>query len=96
MKRIFTGMFLSLVIAGSSFALSKADATKKIKEYIGNSEYVSTIEVCDNGKYYIGEVHLEGYENLPNTVRIVFVNKTTGDILPDMGVAHSFCYMLKK
>lgn len=96
MKKAVFGMFLSLVMVGSSFALSKADATQKIKEYIGNSKYVSTIEVCENGKYYIGEVHLEGYENLPNTIRIVFVDKITGDILPDMGVAHSFCYMLQK
>ena len=96
MKKAVFGMFLSLVMVGSSFALSKADATQKIKEYVGNSKYVSTIEVCENGKYYIGEVYLEGYENLPNTIRIVFVDKITGDILPDMGVAHSFCYMLQK
>ncbi len=96
MKKTALGIFLSLAMIGSSFALSKSDAKEKIKEYIGNSKYVSTIEVCDNGKYYIGEVHLEGYEDLPNTIRVVFVNKITGDIFPDMGVTHSFCYMLKK
>jgi predicted nucleic acid-binding Zn finger protein len=96
MNKTILSAFLSLAIAGSSFALSKSDATQKIKEYIGNSKYVSTIEVCENDKYYIGEVHLEGYENLPNTIRVVFVNKITGDIFPDMGVTHSFCYMLKK
>lgn len=96
MKKTVLGMLLSLAVVGSSFALSKADATEKIKDYIGNSKYVSSVEVCENDKYFIGEIHLEGYENLPNTVRIVFVNKITGDILPDMGVSHSYCYMLKR
>jgi hypothetical protein len=51
--------------------------------------------VCENDKYFIGEINLKGYENL-STVRKVYVNKQTGDIIPEMAQASDFCYMLNK
>ncbi len=97
MKKILGVVTLGVLVSiSSSFAISKADAEKKIEDYLKGSKYVSKIHVCENDKYFIGEAYLEGYEKLPNTVRIVFVNKKTGDMLPEMGAAHSYCYMLEK
>ncbi|MDM7274066.1 hypothetical protein [Sulfurihydrogenibium azorense] len=83
----------TLLITVSSFAITKQEAEKKIQSYIGNTkDYV--VNVCEKDKYFIGEVNLKGYENL-STVRKVYVNKQTGDIIPEMSRASDFCYMQK-
>jgi predicted nucleic acid-binding Zn finger protein len=83
----------TLLITVSSFAITKQEAEKKIQSYIGNTkDYV--VNVCEKDKYFIGEVNLKGYENL-STVRKVYVNKQTGDIIPEMAQASDFCYMQK-
>ncbi|WP_028949836.1 hypothetical protein [Sulfurihydrogenibium subterraneum] len=84
---------ITLLITASSFAITKQEAEKKIQAYIGNTkDYV--INVCENDKYFIGEVNLKGYENL-STIRKVYVNKQTGDLIPEMAQASDFCYMQK-
>ncbi len=47
----------SLSLFTGSFAISKSEAEKLIKEYASGSNYVSKIHVCENGKYYIGELY---------------------------------------
>ncbi|NPA51607.1 MAG: hypothetical protein GXO22_01800 [Aquificae bacterium] len=84
---------LALVITSSSFAISKAEAEKLIKDYVAGSNYVSKIHVCENEKYFIGELYLEGYEDIGVTVRNVFVSKKTGDIYPEYAVTKAHCYM---
>ncbi len=96
MKKVLTAVGLSLAVAANSFAITKADAVKKINEYFGGSHYVSKIIVCENDKYYIGEGLLEGYEKIGNVVRKVYVNKKDGTILPTMAIRGDYCYMLKK
>ncbi len=97
MKRFLTAVVgASLVFSAGSFAITKAQAEKEIKDYIGGSEYVSKIIVCETDKYYIGEAILEGYENLADTVRKVYVSKKDGSILPTMSEHSDYCYMLKK
>jgi predicted nucleic acid-binding Zn finger protein len=92
MRKVLTLTAL-VAIVSSSFAITKQEAQKKIESYIGNKkEYV--VNVCENDKYFIGEVNLKGYENL-STVRKVYVNKQTGDIIPEMAIASDFCYMQK-
>ncbi len=77
-----------------SFAITKQQAEKKIASYVNlGKDYV--INVCENDKYFIGEVNLKGYENY-STVRKVYVNKQTGDIIPEMAQASDFCYMFNK
>lgn len=86
----------SLSLFTGSFAISKSEAEKLIKEYASGSNYVSKIHVCENGKYYIGELYLEGYEDIGITVRNIFVDKKTGDIFPEMAVRRAHCYMFEK
>jgi predicted nucleic acid-binding Zn finger protein len=91
-KVLFALAIISVV--STSFAITKQEAEKKIVNYVGlGKDY--TINVCENDKYFIGEINLKGYENL-STVRKVFVNKQTGDIIPEMARASDFCYMLNK
>ncbi|WP_297890082.1 hypothetical protein [Sulfurihydrogenibium sp.] len=92
MRKIFVAVAVAFLTT-SSFAITKQEAQKKIENYIGNTkDYV--VNVCENDKYFIGEVNLKGYENL-STVRKVYVNKQTGDIIPEMAQASDFCYMQK-
>ncbi len=93
MKKI---AFLTAVIFSFnfSFAITKQEAEKKIANYVNlGKDYV--INVCENDKYFIGEINLKGYENY-STVRKVYLNKQTGDIIPEMAQASDFCYMLNK
>ncbi len=96
MKKVLAVAGLSLSLAVSSMAITKSQAEKKIQDYIGGSNHVSKIVVCETKKYFVGEALLEGYENLPNTVRKVYVNKKDGTILPTMSEHSDYCYMLKK
>jgi len=85
--------------AEKKVAITKAEATQKIANYLMGSNHVSKIIVCENDKYYIGEAILEGYENLGMTgdeVRKVYVKKSDGTILPTMSEHSDYCYMLKK
>ena len=93
MKKLLT--CLAIIAAfGTSFAITKQEAEKMIKNYVGlDKEY--TITVCEDDKYFIGEVKLKGYENY-STVRKVYVNKQSGTIIPEMAQASDFCYMLNK
>ncbi len=93
MKKILTTVILSLSVFSFSFAISKDDAEKLIKEYLTGSNHVSIIKVCENDKYYIGEAYLEGYEDIGVTIRNVFVDKRTGDIFPEFAVTKAHCYM---
>ncbi|MEJ5173117.1 MAG: hypothetical protein WHT47_05330 [Hydrogenothermaceae bacterium] len=77
----------------SSFAITKADAEKKMAQYFGDTKNY-TISVCESQKYYIGEVYLKGYEGM-SAVRKLYVNKETGDLVPEMAQASDFCYMIK-
>ncbi len=95
MKKILAVAGLSLAIAVNSFAITKSEATKLIKDYIGGSNHVSKIVVCEYGDYYVGEAYLEGYENIGNVVRKVHVSKKDGTILPVMAMHKDFCYMQK-
>ncbi len=92
MKKLLAFM-LAVSISTSSFAISKSEAEKLIKEYASGSNYVSKIHVCENDKYYIGELYLEGYEDIGVTVRNIFVDKKTGDIYPEFAVTKAHCYM---
>lgn len=86
-------LFVASTVFTSAYAITKQEAEKKIKDYVGNSkDYV--INVCESKNYFIGEVNLKGYENL-STVRKIYVNKETGDIIPEMAQASDFCYMQK-
>ncbi|HCB68819.1 MAG TPA: hypothetical protein DEP48_00510 [Persephonella sp.] len=80
---------------GTSFSLTAEDAERIIKEYIEGSSYTSKINICENEKYFIGEVFLEGYEG-KTVIRKVFVNKETGGIYPTMAEAYNHCYMMEK
>jgi len=95
MKKTLATLGISLVVALNSFAITKSEATKLIKDYIGGSNHVSKIVVCEYGDYYVGEAYLEGYEDLGNVVRKVYVNKKDGTILPTMAMHKDFCYMQK-
>ncbi|ACD66041.1 MAG TPA: hypothetical protein DEA57_02190 [Sulfurihydrogenibium sp.] len=93
MKKVLFALAITSVVS-ASFAITKQEAEKKIANYVGlGKDY--TINVCENDKYFIGEINLKGYENL-STVRKVYVNKQTGDIIPEMAQASDFCYMLNK
>ncbi|NPA53286.1 MAG: hypothetical protein GXO21_01310 [Aquificae bacterium] len=95
MKRAL-GIAISFsLFVGSSFAITKDEAAKKIKEYISGMKAVSEeITICENEKYYIGEVFLKGYENF-DVVRKIYINKKTGDLLPSFAEAFDYCYMMK-
>ncbi|MCX7761132.1 MAG: hypothetical protein N2Z81_08090 [Hydrogenothermaceae bacterium] len=92
MKKLFLTLAVA-TITTSSFAITKADAEKKMAQYFGDTKNY-TISVCESQKYYIGEVYLKGYEGV-STVRKLYVNKETGDIIPEMAQASDFCYMIK-
>lgn len=77
----------------SSFAITKAEAEKKIQHYFGNTKDY-TISVCEGKKYFVGEVYLKGYEGISN-IRKIYVNKSNGDIIPQMSETFDFCYMNK-
>ncbi len=95
MKKVISSI-LALGIISSSFALTKDEAAKKIKEYVSGMKAVSDkITVCENKKYYIGEIYAKGYENF-DVVRVIFVDKETGDILPSFAEHKSYCYMRVK
>jgi len=96
MKKVLAVATLSLSLAFSSMAITKSQAVKEIQNYLGGSNHVSKIVICETKKYFIGEALLEGYENLPNTVRKVYVNKKDGTIIPTMSEHSDYCYMLKK
>lgn len=88
---------LTLTISGiafSSFAVTKAEAEKKIQQYFGDTKNY-TIQVCEDKNYYIGEIYLKGYEGI-STIRKVYINKNSGEILPEMARASDFCYMLQQ
>ncbi len=93
MRRFLLAGVLSFSLISTSFAISKAEAEKLIKEYLSGSNHVSQIKVCENDKYYIGEAYLEGYESIGITVRNVFVDKKTGDVFPEFAVTKAHCYM---
>ncbi|RUM47552.1 MAG: hypothetical protein DSY47_06750 [Hydrogenothermus sp.] len=95
MKKILAIAGLSLATIFNSFAITKSEATKIIKDYIGGSNHVSKIIVCEYGDYYVGEAYLEGYEDIGNVVRKVHVSKKDGTILPVMAMHRDFCYMQK-
>ena len=95
MKKILAVAGLSLAVVANSFAITKSEATKIIKDYIGGSEYVSKIVVCEYGDYYVGEAYLEGYEKIGNVVRKVYVSKKDGTVLPTMAFHNDYCYMQK-
>ena len=51
-------LFLSAGLIFSSFAITKDEAVKKIKSYASNLSGASNkITVCENDKYYIGEIY---------------------------------------
>lgn len=93
MKKILLGLVIS-GISFSSFAITKAEAEKKMQQYFGDTKNY-TINVCEDKNYYIGEVYLKGYENI-SAVRKIYVNKVTGDIIPEMSKHADFCYMIKQ
>ena len=95
MKKILAIAGLSLATIFNSFAITKSEATKIIKDYIGGSNQVSKIVVCKYGDYYVGEAYLEDYEDIGNVVRKVHVSKKDGTILPVMAMHRDFCYMQK-
>ena len=70
-------------------------AKQKIEEYVKGTKEVSQIKVCEGKKYYIGELYLKGYENF-DTIRRVYVNKITGDLLPSFAEAKEYCYSVGK
>jgi hypothetical protein len=79
----------------SSFAVTKDEAVKKIKEYISGMKAVSQeITVCENDKYYIGEIYTKGYEGF-DVLRKIYVNKKTGDLLPSFAEYSDYCYMYR-
>lgn len=92
MKKIFLALSISGLIV-SCFAITKADAEKKIVEYFGDNKSY-TVNVCEDKKYFIGEVYLKGYEGI-SAVRKIYLNKETGDIIPEMAQYSDFCYMIK-
>lgn len=96
MKKILTVAGLSLTLAVNSFAITKSEAVKKINEYLKGSNHVSKVVICENEKFYIGEAVLEGYEDLGNFVRKVYVSKKDGSIIPTAAMHNDNCYMLKK
>ena len=95
MKKILSVAGLSLTLAANSFAITKAEAAKKIENYLKGSNHVSKIVVCENDKYYIGQAVLEGYEGITNVVRKVYVNKKDGSIIATMSMHSDYCYMQK-
>ncbi|NPA13434.1 MAG: hypothetical protein GXO45_05565 [Aquificae bacterium] len=71
------------------------EAKAKIENFAKGMKNVSKVEVCEGNKYYIGQLLLEGYEDI-NVIRKVYVNKTTGDLYPTMAETFDYCYMVKK
>lgn len=97
MKKVLTALGVSVLLSSFSFAdITKAQAEKKIKDYLAGSNHVSKVIVCETKKYYVGEAILEGYEKIGNVVRKVYVSKKDGSILPTMSEHSDYCYMLKK
>lgn len=89
-------LFLAFAISGltiSSFAITKTEAEKKMADYFGDMKNYS-LNVCEDDRYFIGEVYLKGYEGV-SAVRKIYVNKNTGDIIPEMAQHSDFCYMIK-
>ncbi|WP_457622033.1 hypothetical protein [Persephonella sp.] len=95
MRRYIISFFILILAYGTSFSLTAEDARSLINDYIGGSSYVSNINICENEKYFIGEVYLEGYEG-KTVIRKVFVSKETGGIYPTMAEAYNYCYMMEK
>ncbi|WP_457623072.1 hypothetical protein [Persephonella sp.] len=94
MKRIIFVFLPLLFVSFNVFGFTKKDAEEKIRNYISDIKYVSKINICENDKYYIGEVYLEEYEGL-SQVRKVYVSKKDGEILPTMAENFDYCYMLE-
>lgn len=80
-------------IFAHSFAITKAEAEKKIQQYFGDTKNYF-ISVCEGKNYFIGEVYLRGYEGISNIMKI-YVKKDNGDIIHQMSEAFDFCYMNK-
>ncbi len=95
MKKL-VAFLIAVSVSSSSFAISKEEAKKLIEEYASGSKYVSKIHVCESDEYYIGELYLEGYEDIGVTVRNIFVDKKTGDIYPEHAVTKAHCYMYEQ
>ncbi|MDQ7056209.1 MAG: hypothetical protein Q9M89_07040 [Persephonella sp.] len=70
-------------------------AKKKIEEYLKGTGEVSSFDVCEGNRYYIGQVYLKGYEGI-NIIRKIYVDKVTGDIYPTMAETFDYCYMVKR
>ncbi|MBK3332324.1 hypothetical protein GWK41_04490 [Persephonella atlantica] len=75
--------------------ITAEQAKKKIEEYIKGTGEVSSFDVCEGNRYYIGQVYLKGYEGI-NVIRKIYVDKITGDIYPTMAETFDYCYMVKK
>jgi hypothetical protein len=95
MKNCVIALFFFVGFIYTSFALSIDDAENLMKDYIGGSSYVSKINVCENEKYFVGEVYLEGYEK-ETVIRKIFIDKKTGGIYPTMSEAFNYCYMMER
>ena len=96
MKKLVAAVLTASLMATSSFAITKDEAVKKIKSYISGMKAVSDkVTVCENKKYYIGEIYNKGYEGF-DVLRVVFVNKKTGDLLPSFADHKAYCYMHNK
>ncbi len=94
MKRVLTGILTAAFVVSSSFAITKEEAVKKMEKYISGMKAVSNkITVCENKKYYIGEVYIKGYEGF-DVVRRIYINKKTGDLLPSFAEHNTYCYMM--
>ncbi len=95
MKKILTAFLTAGVLSTSSFAITKDEAVKKIKDYVAGMQAVSeNITVCENDKYFIGEIYTKGYEGF-DVLRKIYVNKKTGDLLPSFAENFDYCYMNK-
>ncbi len=75
--------------------ITDEQAKEKIEEYIKNTKEVSSFDVCEGKKYYIGQIYLKDYEGI-NVIRKIYIDKITGDIYPTMAETFDYCYMVKK
>ncbi|MCX7738810.1 MAG: hypothetical protein N2Z80_05300 [Hydrogenothermaceae bacterium] len=92
MRRLIIALSITGIFT-SSFAITKAEAEKKIQQYFGDTKDY-TISVCESKNYFIGEVYLKGYEGISN-IRKIYVKKDNGDIIAQMSEVFDFCYMNK-
>ncbi|WP_457641945.1 hypothetical protein [Persephonella sp.] len=95
MKKIILSIVAISLISGSSFAITKEEAKKLIENYVKGSSYTSEISVCENDKYFVGQVYLRGYEGV-NVIRKIYVSKKTGGLYPTMAETYDYCYMMEE